>query len=196
MARIQFARGDMKPQPRFGTSGPTQRAEHVPTLAPSGPPTAKERAAAAKAKAAEVKPTPAPPRGWRASITCKRYEEGRDGARWYAVRKKRMRLLGFPDYAAYLHSELWASIRRRVLARDKGRCCACGEQATQVHHSKYTSHAMAGQGMKHFHSVCRACHHWAEVAPDGRKRSLREANAWLNAAARKRGQRGLNRMAR
>lgn len=70
--------------------------------------------------------------------------------------------LGFPDYATYLESPLWRSVRASVLARDRRRCL-CGKRANQVHHRRYDEQTLRGETLEHLVSVCRPCHRFGSV---------------------------------
>lgn len=94
----------------------------------------------------------------------------------YADRNAILREMGFQSYKDYLESQLWKSIRERVLARDKRACCACGGDAWQVHHTVYTRAAMEGRDITSLESICGGCHEWAEFTKKGTKRSLAQAN--------------------
>jgi hypothetical protein len=66
---------------------------------------------------------------------------------------------GAPNgYREYLKSDEWQQIRARVLGRDGGRCLACGERASQVHHMKYNEATMRGATLIHLISICGDCH--------------------------------------
>lgn len=96
----------------------------------------------------------------------------------YSDRAKLCRDLGFKTYAEYLASDLWRTIRHRVLGAS-AKCIRCGSAAVQVHHSAYTKQNLSGASVECLHSVCRACHQQSEVRPDGSKRTLDECNAEL-----------------
>lgn len=101
----------------------------------------------------------------------------------YSRRNRIITRMGYADYAAYLDSPLWATIRQRVFVRD-GRCCAgCGGRATQVHHRDYDANTMAGDTITGLLSVCHDCHEEAEMTPAGEKQSPSEANAHLDRLA-------------
>lgn len=78
-------------------------------------------------------------------------------ARDYRVRKKSLARLGFGNYIAYLHSTLWAMIRRKVFERDNYKC-KCGERCAQAHHRSYDLDTMAGSNIDKIVSVCEPCH--------------------------------------
>jgi 5-methylcytosine-specific restriction endonuclease McrA len=61
------------------------------------------------------------------------------------------------DYRAYLRSDHWLDIRRRVLQRAQGLCEGClRRRATQVHHLTY-AHAGA-EFLWELVAVCEQCH--------------------------------------
>lgn len=84
--------------------------------------------------------------------------------------------LTFASYREYLGSEIWSRIRRRVLIRDRGLCRLCHSKASQVHHKSYAIEVLLGDDIKPLISICRKCHDHIEIAPDGTKRTLAEAN--------------------
>ncbi len=69
------------------------------------------------------------------------------------TRKKRQ-----SDYQKYLHSDLWNTIRTRVMLRDNDKCRECGKKVSQVHHLSYAPEVMAGHDDSQLVSLCRACH--------------------------------------
>lgn len=103
--------------------------------------------------------------------------------RWiaYKVRDTILAQMGFESYQQYLGSEKWAKIRARAIKKNHGRCCRCGLQATQVHHSKYDRRTLSGQSLKHLWPVCRDCHEAAERSDSGQKESIFAANVELGA---------------
>ena len=81
---------------------------------------------------------------------------------------------GHKNYAAYLQSELWASIRAKVLT---GAICACGcgKSANQVHHKAYTEANLLGKTLRGLVAINHDCHYVIEFDEE-RKTSLGEAN--------------------
>ena len=57
----------------------------------------------------------------------------------------------------YLKSEAWKQKRYLVLKRDNWRCVYCGEQATEVHHTKYAIN-IGNEPIEWLVSICRDCH--------------------------------------
>ena len=92
----------------------------------------------------------------------------------YAGRDAMLFWLGYPSYADYLRSDLWRTIRKRILVRDGNRCCVCHGKASEVHHAAYTRAAMLGQEDEQLLSLCRDCHKGIEFTPGGSKRRLAE----------------------
>lgn len=87
--------------------------------------------------------------------------------------KKSLRSLGFETYRAYLVSELWITIRARVMERDEGTCRVCKRPAKHVHHCSYAKPVLAGEDDSALVSLCFGCHQRLEF--DGeRKRGKRE----------------------
>lgn len=92
----------------------------------------------------------------------------------YNRRNGKLRQLGFASYPEYLKSELWASIRSRVLERDNGKCCGCGGEARVAHHSCYTNAALTGRSIQGLWSLCHKCHRFIEFDKSGEKVRLSE----------------------
>lgn len=66
--------------------------------------------------------------------------------------------LGFLSYRIYLASDLWKSIREKVLERDKHQCRRCGRPAKTVHHSHYGYDVMRGVRLEPLYLLCGGCH--------------------------------------
>jgi|SRR6185295_14794952 len=95
--------------------------------------------------------------------------------RSYSDRNRMLLEMGFASYAAYLRSQLWASIRRRVYEIKGGWCYLCGRQATELHHNRYHLADLEGRRLRYISPICRGCHHGIEF--DGhRKLGVREAS--------------------
>lgn len=63
----------------------------------------------------------------------------------------------FIDYPAYLDSEEWQRLRRRVLERDGHRCTGCGsEDALQAHH--FTYKRISRERLTDLVTLCEGCH--------------------------------------
>jgi hypothetical protein len=99
--------------------------------------------------------------------------------REYRERNTILRRAGFGSYAAYLKSDLWNSIRHRVLAKNNGCCLRCGRPAVNVHHTQYTLAALRGKRIGSLVPLCRPCHRSGEFGPDGSKVTLSQANVRL-----------------
>lgn len=69
-----------------------------------------------------------------------------------------LRRLGFVSYKQYLASDLWKSIRQRVLDRDGGKCVRCQKPAKTVHHPHYSYDVMRGERIEALTSACGGCH--------------------------------------
>lgn len=103
----------------------------------------------------------------------------------YGARREVLLAMGFMNYQEYLASALWASIRRRVLAKNAA-CVACGGPATQVHHGRYTRPVMEGRELRHLYSVCDDCHRHSEYTRKGQKLNPSRATDKLLETARHR----------
>jgi hypothetical protein len=91
---------------------------------------------------------------------------GVDAAVQYSQRNKKLQAMGYANYREYLASDLWRSIRSRIMTRDKGRCRICKAVAVDVHHLRYTWRVLNGQSDKHLLALCRSCHEMAEFRGD------------------------------
>jgi hypothetical protein len=81
---------------------------------------------------------------------------------------------GFKNYAAYLRSDLWLSIRAKIL-KNATCACGCGQFANQVHHKAYTEANLMGATPRGLIAINHDCHYKIEFAGQ-RKLSLGEAN--------------------
>ena len=61
------------------------------------------------------------------------------------------------QYRAHLRSDLWQTIRERVLDRADGRCELCGAPATEVHHSRYPKQ-FKDDTEHNALALCSSCH--------------------------------------
>lgn len=101
------------------------------------------------------------------------------------VRAIILRKMGYSSYKAYLQSDLWAKIRRKVLD-DRPNCEMCGRPAQCVHHRSYSESALRGErvlqgyGKGSLVSLCMGRHEKIEFTCDGRKRRIENANNRLN----------------
>ena len=87
----------------------------------------------------------------------------------YAKRDLLLKELGYENYAAYLRSDLWHSIRGFVMRAHRGKCGLCGGMATEVHHVSYSKDALLGRGLLHYFPICNRCHKEHEFDSRGRK---------------------------
>lgn len=76
----------------------------------------------------------------------------------------------FSSYGAYLESDLWASIRSRVMERDQWTCRACRSAGGScVHHRSYKRRVLEGVDDRMLVTLCRDCHRYIEFFDDGSK---------------------------
>lgn len=90
----------------------------------------------------------------------------------YAYRNDNLRALGFKSYRSYLKSVLWASIKARVIERDRGKCGRCGRKPPKphVHHRAYDPATLRGDSIDALVTVCPGCHKRGEQ-PENLRRS-------------------------
>lgn len=100
----------------------------------------------------------------------------------YHKRDQIVRSLGYPTYRDYLQSELWRSIRRRVLGRDACHCGVCMRQGFYVHHLRYDIETLTGESLDKMVTICKRCHEQIEFDSQGQKNTLGEANTALDKA--------------
>lgn len=94
----------------------------------------------------------------------------------YGRRNQILRQMGFPKYKDYLASDLWKSIRQRVLDRDNRKCHVCRGPAWQVHHKNYHEETLRGTCLDALVTICPTCHTQAEFDTEGTKNAPKFAN--------------------
>lgn len=99
----------------------------------------------------------------------RRFLRAREAREWYKRRGEALLRCGFATYDDYLRSELWATIRKRVLERDAGECKGCGKPASQVHHLSYGDVTLRGDRLDKLVSLCGDCHRFVEFMSPRRK---------------------------
>ena len=62
----------------------------------------------------------------------------------------------YRDYPEYLATPMFKAIRATAMRRSNGKC-ACGELATEVHHTQYPPWG-AFDGAKNLVPICHPCH--------------------------------------
>jgi 5-methylcytosine-specific restriction endonuclease McrA len=63
-------------------------------------------------------------------------------------------------YAKFLKSQEWQDQRRKVIARDHGKCTNCGSRKRpQVHHKRYS--VWGHEPLEDLELLCRNCHRLA-----------------------------------
>jgi 5-methylcytosine-specific restriction endonuclease McrA len=88
----------------------------------------------------------------------------------YSRRNAVLAEMGYSSYRAYLASDLWKSIRERVLERDGGMCRMClKRKARSVHHITYHEDTLRGETLDQLVSVCGGCHVVSEFDRKGEK---------------------------
>ena len=94
----------------------------------------------------------------------------------YQERNLILSRMGFPSYAEYLKSELWASIRRRGFEKYGHDCIRCGNPAYTLHHTNYSEAVLSGETLDGLVPLCEVCHAGIEFTSEKKKRSLASAN--------------------
>lgn len=90
-----------------------------------------------------------------------------------------LRSLGFNSYPQYLRSDLWLSIKHRVMERDGYECGLCLARGRVVHHLKYNEETMKGETLDWLLTLCTKCHKSIEFDGNKDKSSLAKANRRL-----------------
>lgn len=80
----------------------------------------------------------------------------------YEDRDRILAEMGYASYAAYLESDLWKSIRARVIGTRGMACRMCGKPATAVHHNQYSEANLTGKSLGHLFPICHSCHESVE----------------------------------
>lgn len=115
----------------------------------------------------------------------------------YDVRRGVLLLMGFSTYREYLDSDLWASIRSRVL-EDQTTCRLCSVENGQVihirkakrkkinkkitvrlqlHHLNYSREVLEGLDLSGLAALCGRCHRRVEMTSCKNKRTFVESQA-------------------
>lgn len=87
----------------------------------------------------------------------------------YINRNRVLAKMGFASYQDYLKSDLWRSIREKVLSTSGG-CKKCGKQAECVHHLDYSKQTLNGERLNKLVKLCNKCHYSIEF--DGSEKLL------------------------
>ena len=102
----------------------------------------------------------------------------------YRYRNDNLERMGFRTFRAYLKSDLWKSIRVRVLEWSP-LCQSCfKKKATQVHHRSYDPATLKGDELRSLTALCARCHRLAE-RPDEKQAAydrLQNANKRITRA--------------
>lgn len=81
-----------------------------------------------------------------------------EGEDEWKYRQRCLTWLGFKDYKSYQESSLWRRIRRSVFERQNHKCWHCDNDATLVHHKRYTARNLDGTSLRWLFGLCRDCH--------------------------------------
>lgn len=103
----------------------------------------------------------------------------KDKWRAYRQRDEQLLLLGFPSYAAYLASPLWAGIRLAVFNVKGSQCVVCSKAAAVCHHRDYRPETLRGEDMSDILPLCHGCHRFIEFNRQGQKVPLGRTNKAL-----------------
>ncbi len=80
----------------------------------------------------------------------------------YDSRDRWVMSIGFKNYREYLGSELWKAVRRAVFTTKGKTCSTCGQDATELHHTRYHRNDLLGKVLKHIFPICKDCHEAVE----------------------------------
>jgi len=116
------------------------------------------------------------------------------GAEWSVCKNKRIRAgivtrmwnkrtgnapKAKPRYSEYLESDLWKTIRAKVLLRDGCICRVCRSKAIVVHHRNYNTATMSGDDLDSLISLCKSCHKRVHRDESGKRLGVRDTEANL-----------------
>lgn len=76
-------------------------------------------------------------------------------------RHRRLRQLGYANYAEYLRSPAWSDVKRRYRASDLPQACMCGETIVQLHHKTYER--VGEERLDDLAPLCAGCHRLVHV---------------------------------
>ena len=101
----------------------------------------------------------------------------------YHDRDTNLAQLGYKTYGKYLKSDLWKSIRFRVMT--SANCALCKGIPTETHHTRYLKADLLGTDLTHLHAICHKCHDEIEFAEDGEKRMMWQSIEEFNTKAKR-----------
>jgi hypothetical protein len=102
----------------------------------------------------------------------------------YQKRDVVLKRLGFPSYWSYLMSDLWSTIRTRVLVLKGTECRCCLNRASEIHHTSYSREVLVGMDLEPLIPLCKSCHYKVEFDSRDRKRSFWAAQGRLTSMLR------------
>lgn len=77
--------------------------------------------------------------------------------RKFSAFQRKLRRLGFKNYAQYLRSDHWKSVKQRYANSKQPKICACcGDPKYQLHHKTYER--LGKEHLKDFLPLCDCCH--------------------------------------
>lgn len=91
--------------------------------------------------------------------------------------------LGFNTYGDYLKSNLWISIRNKILKANP-KCAICKKKSQCVHHKNYDYNTLKGVKLGGLVALCMGCHYKIEFH-NGKKMTLAQANKRLKKLRKK-----------
>lgn len=73
-------------------------------------------------------------------------------------------------YGAYLKSDAWRRISRKIKAEAGNKCACCPNKATQVHHRCYRPRVLSGEDTSLLIALCATCHKTVDCDERGKPR--------------------------
>lgn len=93
----------------------------------------------------------------------------------YVGRDHHLKIMGYDSYKAYLATERWHHIRRRVIELKGSDCVLCRVPATEIHHTRYRPEDLSGETLENMYPLCHYCHTRIEFDLKGRKVTMKTA---------------------
>ncbi len=105
----------------------------------------------------------------------------------YVERNETLKEMGFTSYNAYLESDLWREIKRKMLSKTIAvRCRIClRRNAKTLHHSSYERSVLLGENLTPLVPICHGCHKAIEFDGDRKVEHLKQVNDRMIARARR-----------
>lgn len=104
----------------------------------------------------------------------------------YSQRNLTLQQMGFANYAEYLASDLWKSIRAKAFRKKRNLCKLCSGPGQVLHHLSYSRTVLEGRHNSKLVIMCHKCHKEIEFDENGDKRTVQQVNVAFGLSMRNR----------